>query len=304
MIDVLIVGGGPSGLTAALYSLRAGKSVMLLEKEAFGGQIATSPKVENFPSIKEISGLEFSDHLFQQVIDLGAQFDIDEVEKIDKNGAIFNVKTTFSNYEAKSVIIASGVKHRKIGVAREDELIGKGISYCAVCDGAFYKGKDVVLIGDANTALQYTILLSSYCNKVYLNTLFDKFFADDILVKQLPKLSNVVARHNLSLKKILGKDKFEGLIFEDTKTKEEVEYDVPGCFIAIGQIPDNERYAKLVELNKGFIITDENMVTKTDGLFACGDCRDKKIRQLTTACNDGSIAAISACQYIDRISNS
>jgi thioredoxin reductase (NADPH) len=303
MIDVLIVGGGPSGLTAALYSLRAGKSVMILEKESFGGQIATSPRVENFPSIKEISGLEFSDHLLQQVIDLGAQFDIDEVEKIVKNGAFFYVKTSFSNYETKSVIIASGVKHRKIGVDREDDLIGKGISYCAVCDGAFYKGKDVVLIGDANTALKYTILLSSYCNKVYLNTLFDKFFADDILVKQLLKLTNVIVRHNLSLKNILGEDKLEGLIFEDTKTKEEVEYDVPGCFIAIGQIPDNERYAELVELKKGFIITDENMATKTDGLFACGDCRDKKIRQLTTACNDGSIAAISACQYIDRISN-
>ncbi|MEG2159549.1 MAG: FAD-dependent oxidoreductase, partial [Clostridia bacterium] len=177
MFDVIIIGAGPAGLTSALYCLRSGKSTLILEKETIGGQISLSPRVENFPSIKAISGSEFSDRLFEQVTQLGAEFELDRVTNLVKDKDVFEVTTEYSKYEAKSVIIATGVQHRHIGVEGEDELVGKGVSYCAVCDGAFYKGEEVALIGDANSALQYALLLSNYCNRVTVCTLFDSFFA-------------------------------------------------------------------------------------------------------------------------------
>ena len=183
--DVIIIGGGAAGMTAALYSLRSGKSVLLLEKETIGGQISKSPRVENFPTIKEISGEELSSKLFDQIMDLGCEFELDTVLKVEKNENKFIVTGEYSTYESKSVILATGLEHRKINIENEDELIGKGVSYCAVCDGAFYKDEDVCLVGDGNTALQYSILLSNYCKKVYVCTLFDKFFGDEVLVKKL-----------------------------------------------------------------------------------------------------------------------
>ena len=176
MYDIIVIGGGAAGMTAALYSLRSGKSVLLLEKETIGGQIANSPRVENFPSIKEIAGNEFSDNLFDQILSLGAEFELDNVTGIEKVNNTFVVKAEYNTYESKAIILATGLKHRKINIPNEDELIGKGVSYCAVCDGAFYKDEDVCLVGDGNTALQYALLLSNYCKKVYLCTLFDKFF--------------------------------------------------------------------------------------------------------------------------------
>lgn len=297
--DIIIIGAGAAGMTAALYSLRAGKTVCVFENEAIGGQIASSPRVENFPSIKEISGSELADNLFNQIQDLGAELELDMITSIDKEKDIFTVHGEYGDYDSKAVIIATGAKHRHIGVANEEKLIGKGVSYCAVCDGSFYKDQDVCLIGDANTALQYALLLSNYCNKVYLCTLFDHFFGEKTLIDELYRHNNILITHNLLLQEFLFDDQLYGLKFKDTQTNEIKTFDVKACFIAIGQVPHNEPFKNLVELDKnGYIVTNEDMETKTKGLYAIGDCRSKKIRQLTTAVNDGSIAAINACAYV------
>ena len=298
MVDIIVVGGGPSGMSAALYALRSNKSVLILEKENFGGQIANSPRVENYPSVKEISGLDLSDHMFEQIMDLGAQFELEDVLGIEKVDDKFVVTTNYRTYESKAVIIAIGVKHRMMNLPNEEKLVGKGVSFCAVCDGPMYKGKDVYLIGDANTALQYALLLANYCTKVHMFTLFDRFFGDQILVDRLLNKENIIVKHNMNLIQYVGEDKLEGLVFEDTKTKEKLECNTDNVFIAIGQIPNNEKFSNLVELEKGYIITDESMATKTPGVYACGDTRKKEIRQVVTACNDGAIAALSAVKYI------
>lgn len=299
--DVIIIGGGAAGMTAALYSLRSGKSVLLLEKETIGGQIAKSPRVENFPTIKEISGEELSSKLFDQIMDLGCEFELDTVTKLEKIDNEFKITGEYGTYGSKSVIIATGLEHRKINIENEDELIGKGVSYCAVCDGAFYKDEDVCLIGDGNTALQYSILLSNYCKKVYVCTLFDKFFGDDILVKKLKERENVEIIQNVSLTKFIANDELEGLLFKNTKDDSLLELKVKGCFIAIGQIPNNDIFTNLVDLDKnGYILVNEDLETKTKGLFVAGDCRQKKVRQLTTAVSDGAMASVGAVSYIDK----
>ena len=298
MYDSIIVGGGPSGMTAALYLLRSGKSVLILERDSFGGQAAKSPRLENFPSIKSIAGIDFADQLFSQIMDLGAEFEAEDCQKIEKRGDTFVLTTDYSTYEARSVILATGCKHRQLGLEREEELIGHGISYCAVCDGAYFEGKDVLLIGDANTALQYAILLAQTSTKVTIATLFDKFFADPILVKKMGEFPNIEYFHNLEAHRFLGSPDLTAVEFINTKTKESKTIPCAGCLIAIGQVPDNDRFAELVDLEKGFIVTDESMATKTPGLFAWGDCRVKKIRQVVTATNDGAIAGLSAFQYL------
>lgn len=294
MFDIIIIGGGPGGMTAALYALRAGKNVLVLERENFGGQIAESPRLENFPSIKEISGLDWSSNLYEQISDLGAEFELEDVLKIEKDKDIFKVITNYSVHKSKTVIIANGVKHREVGLPNEKKFIGLGVSYCAVCDGAFYKGQEVYLIGDANTALQYSLLLSNYCSKVHVITLFDRFFADSILVDRLKAKENIDVRHNLNLIELKGENELEEITFEDTTTKEKISFKTNALFVAIGQIPDSQRFSNVVDLEKGFILTNENMETKTPGLFAIGDTRKKEVRQLLTACSDAVIAATGA----------
>lgn len=298
MHDIIIIGGGPSGMTAALYALRANKSVLILEKENFGGQIANSPKVENYPTHNEISGLDLSEKMMNQIMDLGAEFELEDVEHIEQNNGVFTVKTNYNTYETKAIIIANGVKHRTFGLPNEENLIGKGVYYCAVCDGPMYKGKEVYLIGDANTALQYAMLLSGYCTKVRMITLFDHFFGEAALQEAVKSQPNIEITHNKLLVEYLGKDKLEGLVFEDTQTKERIEYKTDNVFVSIGQIPSNDKFANVVELQDGFIITDEEMKTKTPGVFACGDTRKKAIKQVVTACSDGAIAAMSAIKYL------
>ena len=236
--------------------------------------------------------------MFEQIMDLGAQFELEDVLSIEKVDDKFVVTTNYRTYESKAVIIANGVKHRMMNLPNEEKLVGKGVSFCAVCDGPMYKGKDVYLIGDANTALQYALLLANYCTKVHMFTLFDRFFGDQILVDRLLNKENIIVKHNMNLIQYVGEDKLEGLVFEDTKTKEKLECNTDNVFIAIGQIPNNEKFSNLVELEKGYIITDESMATKTPGVYACGDTRKKEIRQVVTACNDGAIAALSAVKYI------
>ncbi|MCQ3034764.1 MAG: FAD-dependent oxidoreductase [Bacilli bacterium] len=299
MFDVIVIGAGVAGMTAALNARRGGKSVLILEQETIGGQIAVSPRVENIPSIKEISGEEYSSKLFEQVTDLGAEFELEKVESVTKVNGVFQVKTDYNVHESLTVILACGVKPRHIGVEREDELVGHGVSYCAVCDGAFFKGEDVALIGDANTALQYALQLSSYCNHVYICALFDHLFADEILCNRVRTTSNISIDYEISLKEFLGDPDLNGLVFENTKTHELKRYDVKAAFIAIGQVPDNERYSNLVDLEKGYIVTNELMETKTPGLYAAGDCRVKVFRQVVTAESDGMTAALRAINYIN-----
>lgn len=298
MTDIIIIGGGPAGMTAALYALRSNKSVLILEKENFGGQIANSPKVENYPTIKEISGLELSDKMFEQINDLGAQFELEDVLSVKKVEDKFIVTTNYQTHEAKTVIIANGVKHRLMNLPNEENLIGNGISFCAVCDGPMYKGQEAFLIGDANTALQYALLLSNYCTKVHMFTLFDKFFGEQVLQDRVRAKENIIVKHNMNLVEYKGYSQLEGLVFENTETKDRIEYQTNNVFVAIGQIPQNDIFKGLVQLDKGYIVTNEAMETETPGLFACGDTRKKETRQVVTACNDGAIAALSAVKYL------
>lgn len=303
MHDIIIIGAGPAGLTAGLYALRSGKSVKIFEKESIGGQISTSPKVENYPSIKQISGMELATNMFEQVMELGIDFEYDEIKEIIKTSEGFTVKTDYDEFMSKAVIIATGVKHKKLNLPNEEELIGRGISYCATCDGPFFKDEDVAVIGDGNSAFQYALLLANYCKSVTICTLFDWFVADNALVEKAKSLNNVKIITDVSTKEYIISDNndLSGLKFKNLKTNEESSINVKGCFIAIGQIPDNKIFANLVDLDdQGFIIANESCLTKTEGLFVCGDCRTKEVRQVTTAASDGAIAATQAVKYIDK----
>lgn len=296
--DIIIIGGGPSGMTAALYALRSNKKVLILEHDSFGGQMAQSPKIENFPSIQQISGLELANQMFNQVLELGCVFELESVISLKKEKDTFIVKTNYNEYSSKSVIIANGVKHRLVNLPNEEKLIGKGISFCAMCDGPIYKDKETFVIGDANTALQYALMLSDICSKVHLITLFDRFFAEQVLVDRVLAKENIKVYHNLSLIEYVGEDSLTGLVFENTVEHNHLEFNTDNVFICIGQIPQNEIYKDLVDLNKGYIVTNDKMETKTKGLYACGDTRLKEIRQCVTACNDGAIAGLEASKYI------
>lgn len=297
--DIIIIGGGPSGMTAALYGLRSNKSVLILERESFGGQIAQSPKVENFPSIQEISGLNLSNLMFNQIMNLGCSFELEDVVSLEKEGNNFVVKTNYNVYNSKSVIIANGMKHKMFNLPNEEKLIGNGISFCALCDGPMYKDKETFVIGDGNTALQYALILSKICSKVHLITLFDKFFGDQVLIDRLSQKENIEVIHNLSLIEYKGDDSLTGLVFENRIDHKCIEFETDNVFVCIGKLPDNERFANLVDLDAGHIITNELMETKTKGLFACGDTRKKAVRQCLTACNDGAIAGVEAAKYSD-----
>lgn len=302
MTDIIIVGCGTAGMTAAIYALRNNKSVLILESEAVGGQIAISPKVENFPTYRSISGQDLATKMFEQTLDLGARFELENALSIskDENG-VFTVKTDIGEHKSLAVIIATGAKQKHIGIASEDKLLGNGVYYCAICDGAFYKGKEVALIGDGNTALQSAIMLSSICTKVYMLTWFDKFFGDESLVTTVRKTENIVIMPYTNVTDFLGNDRLTGLKVLDRLKGTEFILEVPAVFVAIGQIPDNKRFTPLVELDKdGYVLGDEAMRTKTEGLFVAGDTRQKAIRQLTTAAGDGAIAAMSAIAYLNK----
>lgn len=303
MYDIIVIGAGAAGMTAALYARRNGKSVLVLESESLGGQIATSPKLENFPSIKAMSGEEFADNLFNQISDHGAEVEIEKVVGLTKDeNKIFHVKTEYNEYEAKSVIIAAGVKHKHLRTkSGRDDLVGHGVYYCAICDGAFYKGKEVAVIGDANTALQYALLLSGYCKKVYVYTLFDKFFGDKSLVTALRAKDNIEVRPNTSVTDFLGDTELTAIEYKDADGNTRT-HEIPAVFVAIGQVPDNKAFGELVDLDKdGYIVSDENCRTKTEGLFVAGDCRTKPVRQVVTAVADGGVAATNATVYLESL---
>ena len=302
MYDIIVIGAGAAGMTSALYALRNNKTVLVLESESLGGQIATSPRLENYPSIKEISGEKFADNLFEQITSLGAELEIEKAVKIEKADGVFTVTTEYNEYKSKSVIIAAGVKHKHLRTKSErDDLVGHGVYYCAICDGPFYKDREVAIIGDANTALQYSLLLASYCKKVYIYTLFDKFFGDKAHVKALMSKENIEWRPNTSVIDFIGDDELTAIEYKD-KDGNIKTHEIPAVFVAIGQVPDNKAFENLVDLDKmGYIIADETCKTKTEGLYVAGDCRTKAVRQVSTAVGDGAVAATNACIYLESL---
>lgn len=300
MYDVIVVGAGPAGLTAAVYTLRAGKSVLLIEKAAFGGQITFSPKVENFPSVKEISGNELAERMVDAAIDLGAEFESDRVVKIEDNGATKTVICEGGSFEAKAVIIAVGVTHRQLGLERENDFVGEGISFCAVCDGAFYKGGDVAVAGGGNTALQEAMYLSDICNHVYVIEMMPQFTGEAALIEKLKAKSNVTLMPASKITKLIGNTSLEGI--EVLTSDESKVLNIAGLFVAIGLVPKNTAFENIAALDsRGYFDTDEACTTATNGIYVAGDCRRKNVRQLTTACADGSVAALAACKYIDTL---
>ena len=302
MYDIMIVGGGPAGLTAALYALRAGKTALIIEKNAFGGQITWSPKVENFPTIESISGTELADRLMEQTMNQGAEMELDEVTAIELDGDVKRVKTEFGGeFEAKTVIIATGARPRMLGVEREAELVGSGVCFCAVCDGAFYKGRPVAVNGGGNSALQDAMLLSDTCSRVYLVHRRDSFRGEAKLVEALREKENVEFVLNSSITALHGETGLTGITVTD-KMGNERKIAVDGLFVAIGHAPDNGIFAGLIDLDAGgYADSGEDCMTKTPGVFVAGDCRKKSVRQLTTAAADGSAAALAACSYIDSL---
>lgn len=304
MYDIIVIGAGPAGMTAALYARRAEKSVLVIEKSTFGGQITHSPRVENYPGFIQMSGNEFADKLLEQVVAQGAEIELDTVTAIEGEAGNFTVKTECSTFSAKSVIIAAGSKHRTLGLPGEEKFTGEGISYCAVCDGAFYKGKTVAIIGGGNTALQEAMLLSDSTKKVYVVQNLDFLTGEKNLALKLSERENVEIILSTVVSEILGDESFAGIKVRNEKTKEEYALDVDGVFVAIGQKPENEPFSNLVSLdNYGYIEAGENCVPGTSGIFVAGDCRTKSVRQITTATADGAVAALAACKFVDTMKN-
>ena len=297
--DIVIVGAGTAGLSAAIYAVRAGKSVIVLEATTHGGQIVNTPEVENYPGIQKISGFEFANNLYKQAKSLGAEVVYEKVNSIEVNGEEKIVHTAKEDYQAKAVILATGAKNRPLGLEHEKEWIGAGISYCATCDGMFYRGKDVAVAGGGNTALEDAIFLTNYCRKVYLIHRRDAFRGEEKLLQTLKEKPNVEFVLNANITRLIGEDGVDGVEVEDKNTHEKRVIDVMGLFVAIGQMPENSEFINVVDLDKGgYIEAKEDCKTKTKGIFTAGDCRTKKVRQLATAASDGAIAALAACEYI------
>ena len=301
MYDIIVVGAGPAGLTAAIYARRADKSVLVLDKGMFGGQMTFSPKIENYPGYDQISGNELAEKLVTQAMALGAEFDMCEVTGVRKEGGLFCVSHGDEDFLASTVILATGSRHRLLGIEREEEFIGDGISFCAVCDGAFYAGKTVAVIGGGNSALQEAIMLSDICEKVFVVQNLDVLTGEEKLAKILYSRDNVEIICGSTVEAITGEENFTGIIIKNTATGDKTRLDLDGMFVAIGQVPENEAYRELTALSdRGYIISDENCLTDTEGLFVAGDCRTKSIRQIATACGDGATAALAACRYLDK----
>lgn len=299
MYDILIIGGGPAGLTAAVYARRAGKTVLIIEKAAFGGQITWSPRVENFPSVVSISGAELGDRMMEQALEQGAEVELDEVVSLSFADGVYTAETDFgASFQSRAVIIATGAKPRMLGLPREEELVGNGVCFCAVCDGAFYKNRPVAVNGGGNSALQDALLLSEKCSRVYLIHRRDSFRGEAKLVEALEARENVEFVLNASVTELLGEGELTGIKVTQNGTEREIKLD--GLFVAIGHRPDNGIFADFMELDSsGYADSGEDCRTKTAGVFVAGDCRRKSVRQLTTAVADGAVAALAACSYLD-----
>ncbi|MDO4983828.1 MAG: FAD-dependent oxidoreductase [Eubacteriales bacterium] len=298
MYDIIIVGGGPAGLTAATYACRAGKSVLIIEKAAFGGQITWSPKVENFPSVVSISGAELGDRMMEQAMEQGSEVELDEVVSVEDMGEKKRVVClSGAEFFCHAVIVAVGAKPRTLGLEKEAALTGNGVCYCAVCDGAFYKNRVVAVSGGGNSALQDALLLADKCKKVYLIHRRDHFRGEAKLVEALEQRENVEFLLNTSVTALLGDEELTGITVNTDGKERNIALD--GLFVAIGHAPQNDVFASLVELDaSGYADSGEDCTTKTAGVFVAGDCRKKSVRQITTAAADGAVAALAAVKYI------
>ncbi len=303
MYDIIIVGAGPAGLTAAIYARRANKTVLLLDKAAFGGQMTFSPKLENYPGFDSVSGTELADKMVSQVLEQGAEVEIEAVERVEAADGVKRVYTEDGNcYEAKALIIAAGAKHRHLGVENEEKFIGDGISFCAVCDGAFYKDKTVALVGGGNSALQEAVLLSETCKKVTVIQNLDFLTGEEKLQKILREKDNVEIVTGTVVDKVNDTPAFTGITLRRTADGATSHLAADGLFVAIGLDPENGIFSELCQIDpRGYIAAGEDCLTQTPGVFVAGDCRSKAIRQITTATADGAVAAVNACKYIDTL---
>lgn len=296
--DIIVIGAGTAGLTCAIYGLRAGKSVLVLEEKMYGGQIVNTPSVENYPGYKNISGFEFANNLYEQAKALGMEYINEKVTGIktcsEKNG-LRAVVTEKGTYETRAVVIATGAKNRMLGLEREKELTGKGVSYCATCDGAFFKGRAAAVVGGGNTALEDALFLSNYCSKVYVIHRREEFRGDKSDVDKLKTKENVELVLNSTVEELLGENTLNGINVRNVNDNTLTKLSVDGLFVAVGQVPDNESFREAVKLDdKGYIVAGEDCRTGTDGIFAAGDCRTKSVRQLVTAAGDGAVAGLEA----------
>lgn len=298
LYDIAVVGAGIAGMTAAIYAKRAGKSVVMIEKEAVGGQITLSPRVENYPGYREISGLELADGIFAQAMGLGVNLEVDEVKSIEKLDGVFRLTCAYTEVEAKAVIIATGLKHRRLEAAAAFE--GEGVSYCAVCDGNFYRGKTVAVVGGGNTAVSEALYLADICEKVYLIHRRTGYRAEKAVMDRLLANGKIVRLENKVVSSMENADGGKLLHLKDTQGGADTDVAVSGLFIALGHIPQNDAFRGLLELDDtGFARADESCITLTPGVFVAGDCRAKAVRQLTTAAADGAVAGIAASGYVD-----
>ena len=288
MYDIIIIGAGPSGMSAALYALRANKKVLLLEKECFGGQIINASNIENYPALSNVSGYDFATNLYNQIKSLGVILKYEEVLEVTDKKEVITRKDT---YKGKNIIIATGLKKRKLNLENEDKLLGSGISYCATCDGNFYKNKNVAVVGGGNTALEDALYLSNIASKVYLIHRRDNFRGEKKLISEVKEENNIELILNSNITKIIGEDKLNSIEITDNRNNIS-RLEIDGLFIAIGNIPDNNRFKNIIDLDEnGYIIANTNLKTKTDNIYVAGDTRVKTLRQLVTATADGAIAA-------------
>ena len=301
MYDILIVGAGPAGLTAAIYARRASKSVLILEAKSYGGQIINTPEIENYPVAPHISGFDFATKIYEQATALGAEVVYEKAVEIIDNGSEKEVRTENNSYKAKAIIIATGSENRKLGVDGEDELVGRGISYCATCDGAFYRKKNVAVVGGGNTALEDALYLADIAEKVYLIHRRDEFRGEDANVKALKARGNVEFVLNSQVIKLNAQKRLESIDVQN-KNGDIRNIEVNGLFVAVGRIPENQNFAKVVNLDSaGYVIAGEDCVTNAKGIFVAGDNRVKNVRQLVTATADGAVAVAEAVKYINSL---
>lgn len=299
MYDLIIIGAGTAGLSAAIYGVRAGKRVLILEEHVYGGQIISAVEVENYPGIRRISGYDFAENLYQQATALGAELRYEKAAGIQEKEGKKTVITNRSSYICRAVILATGAKKRRLGLEREEELTGAGISYCATCDGAFYRGKDTAVAGGGNTALEDALFLSGYCRKVCVIHRRDQFRGEEKLVRALKERENVVMAMESQIIRLNGKERLESVTVKNRRTGTKEELPVSGLFIAVGQEPDNCAFSDVAELDGyGYVKAGEDCRTSSAGIFTAGDCRTKEVRQLATAAADGAVAALAACAYM------
>jgi len=295
MTDIIVVGGGCAGLTAALYAARAGKSVIVFEAENIGGQITAAPQIDNYPGMPHVSGMQFADSLYEQVTELGVEIELEPVITVESSPSCKTVITENSRYECRAVILATGSKHRVMGLPREEELTGHGISYCAVCDGAFYKDRPVAVVGGGNTAVGDALFLSSCCKSVTIIHRRVEFRADASLMTRAKAKSNIYWMTGSVPEELLGGNNLNGIRVFSQTTGERSVLAVDALFIAIGQIPENSAFAGLLAMDDaGYLLAGEDCTTNVSGIYAAGDCRTKTVRQLTTAVADGANAAKAA----------